>query len=204
LTLRQTLALVRSDYRRLSRTMSIPISFPRVLFVACMPSIMALTLFRLSHWLYVKRVRSLAWMTWMFNTYLTGADIAPYSSIGASCYIGHALGCRIGARIGDNATIFGTVGIGGGRGRGDVGAGEGLPVIGDDVVIGDGARVLGPIRVGDRAMIGAMTLVLKDVPADMVVVGIPARVLKPRSASIDYEALERGREPRQSRRDPQT
>jgi serine O-acetyltransferase len=72
----------------------------------------------------------------LFNHYLTGADITPSSEIGESCYLGHPVGTVISGKLGKNVMMFSAPSIGGGMGRGDVGAGEGLPVIGNNVVIG--------------------------------------------------------------------
>jgi serine O-acetyltransferase len=109
-----------------------PICF---LFVAISPGIMALTLYLFSHYFYIKRLCALAWLLWLFNQYLCGVDITPSSEIGESCFIGHPVGTMISGKLGKNVIMFGGPCIGGGMGRGDVGAGEGMPVIGDNVVI---------------------------------------------------------------------
>lgn len=159
----------------------------RFLFVAITPSIVALTLYRFSHYFYVKRLRILAWLLWLFNQYLTGVEITPSTEIGESCYIGHPVGTIISGKLGKNVMMFGAPGIGGGMGRGDVGAGEGLPVIGDNVVIGIRAMILGPIRIGNNVTIGAGALMIKDVKDDVSVVCRPAVMVK--SPGIDYEEI---------------
>ena len=188
-TLRETLRRIRTDYRRMSKLMGIALTPARIVFLAITPSIVALTLYRLSHWLYVKRIRFLAWFLWIVNTYLTGADIPPKTSIGESCYVGHPVGIKVYGWLGDRVILFGGVAIGGGRGGHDIGPGEGLPIIGSDVVVGEGAKILGSVRVGDRVIVGASALVIRDVEAGVVVAGIPARVVKSRAESVDYEAL---------------
>ena len=75
-------------------------------------------------------------------------------------------------------------------GRGDIGAGDGLPMIGDDVVIGYGASVLGPVRVGDHAVVGAHALVIKDLPAGASAVSRPAQIVHTPSRT-DYEEVAR-------------
>jgi serine O-acetyltransferase len=163
--------------------------FPvRFLFIALMPSIVALTLFRISHWLHVNGFPLLAWPVWLLNQYVTGADINPTAEIGASCLIGHPIGVVITGRIGERATIYGGGGVGGGTREGDVGGGPGLPNIGDDVVLGWGACILGPVVIGDRVKIGPGAMVLSDVPADGIVLGRPAQIAKASRPSVSEAA----------------
>jgi serine O-acetyltransferase len=187
MTLLQTLRNIKSDYIRMSQMQGIRLLPIRFLFVGITPSIVALTLYRFSHYFYVKRLRFLAWLLWLFNQYLTGVDITPSTEIGESCYIGHPVGTMISGKLGKNVMMFAAPGIGGGMGRGDVGAGEGLPVIGDNVVIGVRAMILGPIRIGNNVTIGSGALVIKDVKDDVSMVCRPAVMVK--SPSIDYEEI---------------
>jgi serine O-acetyltransferase len=186
-TFGRTLYLIRSDFRRMAELMSMGKSIGRRVFLAFTPSIVGLTLYRLSHWCYVRKLRFLAWPLWMANTYLTGLDITPTSRIGEACFIGHPVGSVITGRLGDRVIMFGAVLIGGGMGHGDVGGGDGLPVIGDDVVIGIRATILGAITLGDRARIGACALVLSSVPEDGAVGTRPAHRIA--GQHIDYEAI---------------
>ena len=188
-SLRSTLGLARSDLVRMARVHNIRPSPLRIVFLLLFPSTVALVLHRFSHLCYRKRLRSLAWLLYLANYYLTGADIAPATSIGHSCLIGHVSGTIISGRLGNNVSLFGSCGVGGGMGEDDVGAGPGLPVIGDNVVVGFRAAILGPIRIGDNCLIGACALVMKDIPAGKVVMGSPARIIGARERSIDYEAV---------------
>jgi serine O-acetyltransferase len=187
MTFLQTLRDIKSDYVRMSQIQGIKLLPIRFLFVAITPGIVALTLYRFSHYFYVKRLRVLAWLLWLFNHYLTGADITPSSEIGESCYLGHPVGTTIAGKLGKNVMMFAAPGIGGGMGRGDVGAGDGLPVIGDNVVIGARALVGGPIRIGNNVIIGAGALVIKDVKEGVSMVCRPAVPVK--SPGIDYEEM---------------
>lgn len=153
------------------------LTLARVLFLMMTPSVVALVLYRISHLLYVKKWRAPAWMIWMLNQYLTGADIGPATVIGESCFIGHQVGTQIYGRVGNNATMYASPGIGGGRGEGDVGGGGGLPCIGDNVIIGGRSVVLGPIRVGDNVTIGACALVMRDVPDGATVNARPSQII---------------------------
>ena len=187
MTFLQSLRNIKSDYVRMSQLQGIKLFPIRFLFVAITPGIVALTLYRFSHYFYVKRLRVLAWLLWLFNLYLTGVDITPSSEIGESCYIGHAVGTVITGKLGKNVVLMNGPSIGGGFGRGDVGAGDGLPVIGDNVIIGARAMIGGPIRIGNNVTIGAGALVLKDVKEGVCMVCRPAIPVK--SPGIDYEEI---------------
>lgn len=174
----QTLRLIRSDFASISDVLGMRKSWGQRVFLALTPSVVALTLYRLSHWCYVKRLRFLAWPLWLINIYLTGADISPAATIGKSCFLGHPVGAVISGKLGDRVIMFGEPLIGGGRGQEDIGAGEGLPVIGDDVLIGIRSTILGPINIGSNSTIGACSLVFKDVGEGTTVGGRPAAVLR--------------------------
>ena len=179
ITVKQTFLNIKSDFVKAAQVYKTPLTPARVLFFMITPSIVALMLYRLSHLLYMKNWRIPAWLLWMFNQYLTGTDIGPASVIGESCFIGHQVGTQIYGRIGKNATMFATPGIGGGRGEGDVGGGGGLPCIGDNLVMGGRATILGPLRVGDNVTIGACAFVVRDVPSGSVVNGRPSPIVTP-------------------------
>ncbi len=153
-------------------------SFFKKVSIFFTPSVMALAIHRTAHYFYVKNLRIIARFFWTINVFLFAVDIAPPTSIGEYCYFPHPVGCVIFAKIGHRATLFAQVGIGGGRGDEDIGAGKGIPILGDNVTVGNKASVLGSIRVGDGAFIGAASLVIKDVPPHAVVYGVPAKVMK--------------------------
>lgn len=108
----------------------------------------------------------------MVQTVVFGIEIGKDVTLGEGVYFVHPIGITIGgdARVGDRVRFYGNNTVGTAKENG-------YPTIGDDVVVGAGARILGPITVGDRAQIGANSVVLHDVPADSVVVGMPARVV---------------------------
>jgi serine O-acetyltransferase len=187
MTLGHTFHLIRSDFRRMAALMGMGKSLGRRVFLALTPSIVGLAIYRVSHWCYVKHLRFLAWPLWLFNTYLTGLDIVPSAVIGHSCFIGHPVGSVITGKLGDKVVMFGSVLIGGGLGHGDVGAGDGLPVIGNEVVIGIRATILGPITIGDGAMVGACALVVTDIAPGAAVGNRPSRPIA--GERIDYEAI---------------
>lgn len=139
-----------------------------------------LCLFRWSASLYPKgRLgKKAARLIAAFNHFLSGCDIDPRAKIGGGCRIVHPVGIVIGdnVRIGKRCWILQNVTLGSAMVKGVVGPMDN-PVVGDDVVIGAGAVVVGAITVGNEAKIGANAVVLKDVPAGHLAVGVPARVI---------------------------
>jgi serine O-acetyltransferase len=139
------------------------------------PGVWALGFHRLAHWLYKGELYFLARLVNHLSRFLTAIDIHPGASIGGNFFIDHGF-VVIGetARIGDDVTIYQHVTLGGTNPTSGE-TGNRHPTIGDNVIIGSGAQVLGPISVGDRARIGANAVVTKDVPEGATMVGIPAR-----------------------------
>ena len=135
----------------------------------------ALLIHRFSHWLYSKGLRIIPRLLSQLARFFTGIEIHPGAEIGCGFFIDHGMGVVIGetTEIGDNVTLYQGVTLGGtGKERG-----KRHPTIGDDVVVGAGAKVLGSIKIGDDAKIGAGSVVLKDVEENSTVVGIPGRVV---------------------------
>ena len=136
----------------------------------------AIWMHRISHWMWVKspRLRFPARFLSQLGRFMTNIEIHPGAQIGRRFFIDHGAGVVIGetAEIGDDVLIYHGVTLGG-RARGRV---KRHPTIGNRVLIGAGAKVIGAITVGDDAKIGANALVVKDVPAATVVVGIPGTV----------------------------
>ena len=139
------------------------------------PGILALGLHRIAHWLFRGELFFLARFVNHFARFLTAIDIHPGAVIGRNFFIDHGF-VVIGesAEIGDDVTIYQQVTLGGTNPTAGV-PGKRHPTIGDGVIIGSGAQVLGPITVGSRARIGANAVVTKDVPEGATMIGIPAR-----------------------------
>jgi len=156
----------------------------------CYPGFHAALAHRIAHKLYKARVPLLPRIISQTSRFLTGIEIHPGAAIGRRFFIDHGMGVVIGetAEIGDDVLIYQGVTLGGtGNERG-----KRHPTIGNKVVIGAGAKVLGNIRIGDNARIGASSVVVRPVPDNSTVVGIPGRVVRvnlPREAILDHGML---------------
>lgn len=139
------------------------------------PGVWALGFHRAAHWLFAAEMYFLARLVNHIGRFLTAIDIHPGAKIGENFFIDHGF-VVIGetAEIGDDVTIYQCVTLGGTSPDNGIG-GKRHPTIGNGVIIGSGAQVLGPITVGDRARVGANSVVTKDVPEGATMVGIPAR-----------------------------
>ncbi|HEY9644175.1 MAG TPA: serine O-acetyltransferase [Coleofasciculaceae cyanobacterium] len=148
-------------------------SWLEVLF--CYPGIQALFLHRVAHALYCLRLPFIPRLISHIARFLTGIEIHPGATIGKGVFIDHGMGVVIGetAIVGDYALIYQGVTLGGTGKQ----SGKRHPTVGENVVVGAGAKVLGNIHVGDNVRIGAGSVVLRDVPSDCTVVGIPGRIV---------------------------
>jgi len=151
--------------------------------ILCYSGFHALLMYRLNNWLWRKKMRLLARFISQFARFLTGIEIHPGATIGRNLFIDHGMGVVIGetTKIGDNVTLYHDVTLGG------VSSKPGIrhPQLGDDIIVGAGAQVLGPINVGNNARIGSNAVVVKDVPANATMVGVPAKQVKGKTAKTD-------------------
>ena len=154
----------------------------------CYPGLQALLLHRLSHWLYNLGLPVIPRLISHFSRFFTGIEIHPGAQIGKGVLIDHGMGVVIGetAIIGDYALIYQGVTLGG-TGKE---SGKRHPTLGENVVVGAGAKVLGNIQIGNDVRIGAGSVVLRDVPSDCTVVGIPGRVIY--RSGVKVNPLEHG------------
>ena len=145
--------------------------------VTCYPGFHAVLLHRANHWLWTHNCKWLGRFCSTLARWLTGIEIHPGAIIGRRFFIDHGMGVVIGetAEIGDDCTLYHGVTLGGTSWE----AGKRHPTLGNDVVVGAGAKVLGPIRIGDGARVGSNAVVTKDVPEATTVVGVPGRLIQP-------------------------
>ena len=143
--------------------------------ILCYPGFHAVILHRIAHYLYNKKLILLPRLISQFNRFITGIEIHPGARIGRGFFIYHGMGIVIGetTEIGDNVTLYQGVTLGGtGKEKG-----KRHPTIGNNVVIGAGAKILGPFKIGDNVKIGAGAVVLKEIPPNSTVVGVPGRIV---------------------------
>lgn len=158
------------------------------------PGLHAIWGHRIAHWLWENNLRLLArWFSHLMRA-LTGIEIHPGARIGPGFFIDHGMGVVIGetAEVGRGVTMYHGVTLGGTS----LHKGKRHPTIGENVVVGAGAKILGPITIGENSRIGANAVVVKSVPPNSVVVGVPGQVVlrsKPRavpdSPDLDHTAL---------------
>jgi serine O-acetyltransferase len=143
--------------------------------IVAYPGVHAIWGHRASHWLWNRGARVAARTLSEVTRVLTGVDIHPGASLGPGLFIDHATGVVIGetAEVGEDVMIYHGVTLGGSGND----TGKRHPTIGDRVVIGAGAKVLGAIKVGDDSRIGANAVVVKEVPSSSVVVGVPGQII---------------------------
>ena len=148
------------------------------------PGVKAVSSHRRAHWCYEHNHMFLARLISQIGRHRTGIEIHPGAKIGRRLVIDHGMGIVIGetAEIGDDCLIYHGVTLGG-TGKD---SGKRHPTIGNNVLIGTGAKVLGPFKVGDNSRIAANSVVLREVPPDCTAVGIPARIVRRRGPDVDY------------------
>ena len=156
-------------------------SFIEILFLY--QGLHAMVSYRIAHFFYGIRLFFLARLISQMTRFVTGIEIHPGAKIGKRFFIDHGMGVVIGetAVIGDDVLLYQGVTLGG---TGIV-KGKRHPTVGNNVVIGTGAKVLGDITIGDNSYIGANAVVIKDVPANSTVVGVPGRITKQEGRKID-------------------
>ena len=154
--------------------------------VTAYPGIHAVASHRVAHRLWVWRLKWLARVVSQLSRWLTGIEIHPGARIGRRFFIDHGMGVVIGetAEIGDDCTLYHGVTLGGTSWEQE----KRHPTLGNNVVIGAGAKVLGPINIGNAVRIGSNSVVMKDVPDGATVVGIPGRVVVQMAAKIGFDA----------------
>ena len=184
-------ARLRSDIKAVFDRDPAARSTLEVLF--CYPGLHAVWFHRVSHWFWKHEFWFLARLTSHFGRFFTGIEIHPGATIGKGFFIDHGMGVVIGetAEIGDNVTLYHGVTLGGVSWE----KVKRHPTLGDNVVIGSGAKILGPFTVGKDSKVGSNSVVVKEVPPNSTVVGIPGRVVMTTEKPQERMDLEHGRMP---------
>ena len=152
------------------------------------PGFHILVYHRIAHWLYEHKHFFLARWVSQHGRHRTGIEIHPGATIGKCLFIDHGMGIVFGetCEIGDNCTIYHGVTLGG-TGKD---TGKRHPTLGRNVMVGCGAKVLGPVRVGDNCKIAANAVLLHSIDADSTAVGVPARVVRVSNVKLENERLD--------------
>lgn len=148
------------------------------------PGVHAIIYHRIAHWCYRHDLLFLARCVSQWSRFWTGIEIHPGATIGRRLVIDHGMGIVIGetAELGDDVLLYQGVTLGGtGKDKG-----KRHPTIGNNVLIGSGAKVLGPFSVGDNSRIAANAVVLKEIPPDSTAVGVPARVVRVAGQRVNF------------------
>ena len=160
-----------------------PAAKSKLSLILTYPGVKAIFFHKIANFFAIAKFDLIARIVSQFSRFLTGIEIHPKANIGKNLFIDHGMGVVIGetSEIGDNVTIYHAVTLGGSspsidseRQRHE----KRHPTIGDDVVIGSGAQIIGPIKVGKCARIAANAVVVKDVPDNATMVSIPAKAIK--------------------------
>jgi len=163
--------------------------------IFCYPGLHAVWFYRVAHWLWTHELYFLGRFTSHIGRFLTGIEIHPGAQIGEKFFIDHGMGVVIGetTEIGDNVTLYHGVTLGGVTWD----KVKRHPTVDDNVVIGSGAKVLGPFTVGKGSKIGSNSVVVKEVPQNSSVVGIPGRVVMQQEPKVEElrPDLEHGKMP---------
>jgi serine O-acetyltransferase len=152
-----------------------PAAGSRTAVLLCYPGLYAVWSYRVHHWLWVRQATLVARLVAQFTRFLTGIEIHPGAQIGRRLFIDHGMGVVIGetAIVGDDVTLYQGVTLGG-TGKH---LGKRHPTLRDGVFVGNNANILGDITIGENSRVGAGSVVLRDVPPDSTVVGVPAHVV---------------------------
>lgn len=167
------LSTLRADFRIIFERDPAARNWLEVLF--CYPGLQALLFHRLAHWLHCIGIPFFPRLISHIARFLTGIEIHPGATIGYGVFIDHGMGVVIGetAIVGDYALIYQGVTLGGTGKQ----SGKRHPTLGENVVVGAGAKVLGNLQIGNNVRIGAGSVVLRDVPSNCTVVGVPGRII---------------------------
>ena len=155
--------------------------------ITCYPGVHALLLHRLSHRLWNLKLKWIARLLSNLGRFLTGIEIHPGAKIGRRFFIDHGMGVVIGetSEIGDDCTLYHGVTLGGTSWE----KGKRHPTLGNNIIIGAGAKVLGPIHIGENARIGSNAVVVNNVSSGATIVGVPGRPIEQKDGDFKQESI---------------
>ena len=162
-----------------------PAARSRIEVILCYPGYHSILFYRFANLAWRRNFYLMGRLISNLGRFITGVEIHPGAEIGQRFFIDHGMGVVVGetSKVGDDVTLYQGVTLGGTS----LEKGKRHPTIGDGVIIGSGAQVLGPLNVGNGARIGANAVVLQDVPQGATMVGIPAKIVMGRDKSLEDE-----------------
>lgn len=171
-----------------------PAARSKLEILLCYPGVHAILIYRLSHKLYQEEWFTAARVLSQLGRWLTGIEIHPGATIGSRVLIDHGMGVVIGetAEVGDDCVLYQGVTLGAGsdaRGGAETRGKKRHPTLGKGVIVGSGAEIQGPVTVGDNVRVASGSIVLRDVPSDSVVVGVPGRVIYREGRRVDEKVV---------------
>ena len=178
--LKEAWETVKADYNAIFERD--PAARSKLEALLCYPGFHAILMHRVAHFLWCHNFKLIARVISHISRFLTGIEIHPGAKIGKGFFIDHGMGVVIGetAEIGDNVTLYHQVTLGGVSLKKE----KRHPTLKDRVVVGAGAKILGPFVVGENSKIGANSVVIKEVPPNSTVVGIPGKVVKKEKINV--------------------
>ena len=183
-TIKRDIALIRNSDPAARNAVEILLTYP---------TLRAIRSYRLAHWFYVRKYYTIARIISQRARNKTGIEIHPGATIGKGLFIDHGMGVVIGetAVIGDNCLLYQGVTLGGtGKDKG-----KRHPTLGNNVLVGAGAKVLGPFTVGNNVKIAANAVVLNAIPDDCTAVGVPARIVRRKGEKLEEKNGEQAAQP---------
>lgn len=177
-TIKRDIALIRESDPAARNAVEILLTYP---------TLRAIRAYRLAHWFYVRKYYTIARIISQRARNKTGIEIHPGATIGKGLFIDHGMGVVIGetAVIGDNCLLYQGVTLGGtGKDKG-----KRHPTLGNNVLVGAGAKVLGPFTVGNNVKIAANAVVLNAIPDDCTAVGVPARIVRRKGEKVNQHKV---------------
>ena len=181
----ELLQCIEEDYKRVVHKPGNVVKYLRGFF--SLPGFRAVVLYRLGHWFYVHHRYRLTGFCQRLMFHLSSCEISTTAEIGMGLYVPHPFGLVVGdsTRVGNYCSLRQNVTLGGNFGRKDIN-GRSQPWIGDNVSVGAGAVIAGPVRIGSNGIIGANSVVITDMPDNFRASGIPAQVRRRRSPSPKF------------------